>query len=259
MWRDSVLPSPLLPGQAVVISAVWVPDSPAESCWRVLFDVEMGLGPPSHSSELTLRRYLSWPRSGSPPQVEPSSTNDQVASPPVASVALMRISSRPVEQFVTVTSGVAGASTWPNDTSPKLMCVWESTMHVATACGATTAVTDPSPFPSPASNVCIPRPSKAVGPKPSHSVAGSYASDGFVSPAVIVAFRRRSLSTVFVGSVPQPLAPGWLPTCPMESIAVPLWRRTTASSPWNGIVDWRSACARIAGSALGWATTNAPP
>ena len=106
---------------------------------------------------------------------------------------------------------------------------------------------------------CDPSPSNVSVAKPSHSVAGSKASEPFVSPASTLALRRRVLSAVLVSPVPHSV-PGSTPICPITSrIVVPL-RRTTASSPLNQPAPfvW-SACARIAALALDCASTNTSP
>ena len=95
--------------------------------------------------------------------------------------------------------------------------------------------------------------------KPSHSTAGSKASEPFASPASTLALRRSVLSAVLVSPVPHSV-PGSTPIWPITSrIVVPL-RRTTASSPLNQPAPfvW-SACARIARCALDCATTYTSP
>ena len=59
--------------------------------------------------------------------------------------------------------------------------------------------------------VCEPRPLKVSTAKPSHSMAGSKTLVPSGSPAQTVLLRRMVLSVVFVGSTPQPAAPGSKP------------------------------------------------
>ena len=105
----------------------------------------------------------------------------------------------------------------------------------------------------------VPRPSKVSTAKPSHSVAGSYASFTTRSPTLTVALRRRVLSAVDVTPLPHS-EPGSTPTWPMLSRTVPEappTRSTTASSPENVTLALvMSAAARMPAAAELLASTN---
>ncbi len=107
--------------------------------------------------------------------------------------------------------------------------------------------------------LCVPSPLKVFTGKPFHSAAGSKVSLKIGSPSVTDALRCRVLSAVLASPVPHSV-PGSTPTWPMTSIGVPLRTSNTASSPLNHpeAFVW-SAWARMAGSAVAWASTNTSP
>jgi hypothetical protein len=95
--------------------------------------------------------------------------------------------------------------------------------------------------------------------KPSHSTAGSNASEPFESPTVTVFLRRRLLSIVLVRPLPHSFT-GRTPIWPMTSTFTPPLRRATASSPLNqpALLDEFCASALTASSAPEWAITYVP-
>ena len=102
----------------------------------------------------------------------------------------------------------------------------------ATSVAPFAGVVEPTVGAPSAETECTPRSPNVSVANPSHSSAGSKASDTFVSPAVIAGFRRSVLSWVLVRPEPHSV-PGSSATSPIESTGRPPFLSTTASSPLN--------------------------